>query len=398
MGTPLVISNAVARRLLLAGQGLARPLTGGAAVDTPDELLGLIESMGFVQIDTINTVDRAHHLILAARSSGYRRETLTHLLEVERRLFEHWTHDASIIPTRWFAHWRPRFARYREAQWHRAQMGADADRVVRRVLARVRREGPLMSKDFEDTGERSPRAWWGWKPHKVALDYLWRIGKLHVVGRREFQKVYDLTERAAPECHATRRPREAEHVEWACRSALERLGVASVREIAQFWRAVSVQRVKAWVERAVNVGAVMPVVVESADGTAPVATYGLADLAERVAALPEVPAGMRLLAPFDPILRDRARAKRLFGFDFRFEGFVPAAKRKHGYYVMAVLEGDRLVGRADPKFDRARGLLRVRDVRWEDGVRVTRKRVAGFEAAAEDLARWIGAGRVELTH
>jgi uncharacterized protein YcaQ len=397
MSSPLIVSNLVARRLLLSAQGLARP-QGGAAVDTPDQLLAMIESMGFVQVDTINTVDRAHHLILAARSPGYQRKTLAHLLEVERRLFEHWTHDASIIPTRWFAHWRPRFARYRAAQWHRAQMGEDADRVVRRVLNRVRKEGPLMSKDFENTGgERSARAWWGWKPQKVALDYLWRIGTLHVVGRREFQKVYDLTERAAPECHATQRPREAEHVEWACRSALERLGTATIREISQFWRAISVQQAKAWVERSAKAGAVMPVAVASADGSRPVAAFALADLRDRIARLPELPGGARLLAPFDPILRDRARAKRLFNFDFRFEGFVPAAQRKHGYYVMAVLQGDQLVGRADPKFDRAAGTLRVRDVRWEVGVRATRKRGAALEAAAADLARWIGAGDVELS-
>ncbi|HSI33400.1 MAG: winged helix-turn-helix domain-containing protein [Phycisphaerae bacterium] len=397
MGTPLVISAAVARRLLLSGQGLARPLTG-AAVDTPGELLAMIESMGFVQIDTINTVDRAHHLILAARSPGYRRKTLAHLLETSRQLFEHWTHDASIIPTRWFAHWRPRFERYRAAQWHRQQMGEDADRVVRRVLSRVRNEGPLMSKDFEGTGERHPRAWWGWKPNKVALDYLWRIGKLHVVARREFHKVYDLTERAVPACHAAKRPREAEHVEWACRSALERLGTATVREISQFWRAISVQKAKGWVERAARAGAVMPVVVESADGSRPVAAYALADLPERITALADTPTGMRLLAPFDPILRDRARAKRLFNFDFRFEGFVPAAQRKHGYYVMAALEGDQLVGRADPKFDRTAGVLRVRDVRWEAGVRATRQRLAAFGSAAEDLARWIGAVDVEVDH
>ena len=105
---------------------------------------------------------------------------------------------------------------------------------------------------------------------------------------------------------------------------------------------------------------------------------------------------MRLLCPFDPVLRDRARAKRLFGFDFRFEGFVPAAKRLHGYYVMALLDGDRFVAKADPKFDRATGTLRVHKVWWEAGVRVTRARQRGFEQGVEKLAGWIGASSIDL--
>ena len=379
----------------MAAQGLLTfPSTSD--IGKPETVERLIDLLGFVQIDTINTVDRAHHLILSTRLPAYRPAELTHLLEIDRRLFEHWTHDASLIPLKWFAHWRPRFRRSREKGWHRRQLGDNADRVVRHVLSRVRREGPLMSRDFEHDGPRRPGGWWSWKPQKVALDYLWVTGRLFVVGRREFQKVYDLTERAVPEHHKLPAPREAEHVEWACATALDRLGTASARELARFWNAITAAQATRWLLGAVASGRVVPVSVESADGSGPRAAYAWADVEQRIARLPQPPPGMRLLCPFDPVLRDRERALRLFNFHYRFEAFTPAAKRVHGYYVMPILQGDRLVGRADPRFDRARGVLEVRSVCWEPGVRITGKLRAGLEEAAGLLAAAIGAAKVDV--
>ena len=350
-----------------------------------------------MQVDTISTVERAHHLILAARIPGYRPAMLAHALEMDRRLFEHWTHDAAIIPLKWYPHWRPRFERYRRpGTWHRKQLGDDADRLLAAVLERIAREGPLSSRDFEHTSSNGKATWWGWKPQKIALDYLWRTGALHIAGRRNFQKVYDLPERVIPKYVTLPAPAEDEHVEWACLTALERLGTATAREIAQFWAAVTIGRVKQWLTSARAAGRVVEVLVESADGSAPRPAFAFPHIRRRIASLPDPPAGTRLLSPFDPALRDRARAKRLFGFDFRFEGFVPAADRKHGYYVMPVLEGDRVVAKADPKFDRAVGTLRVRKVWWEPGVKVTRTRVVAFERGVERLAGWIGAERVVI--
>ena len=365
---------------------------------TPRGVARLVEKIGFVQVDTISTVERAHHLILAARMNGYRPAMLAQALERDRLLFEHWTHDASVIPLKWYPHWRPRFERARAKLdgWHRRQLGDDADGLVAAVLERIRREGPLSSRDFEHEGPRGDTSWWGWKPAKLALDYLWRIGELHVAGRRNFQKVYDLPQRVVPQCAALPAPAEAEHVAWACRTALERLGTASAREVAQFWAAISIKQSTTWLANAAAKGEVAPVRVESADGSPPRNAYALPDFRARLRRVPEPPPGVRLLCPFDPVLRDRARALRLFNFDFRFEGFVPAAQRKHGYYVMPILEGDRIVGKIDPRFDRATGTLRVRKVWWGDGVKVTRSRVGALRDGIEKLARWVGAGTVAL--
>jgi uncharacterized protein YcaQ len=394
--TPPVVTAEAARLLLLGAQGL---LSDPGRRATVGELRRLLRRMGFVQLDSINFVERAHHLTLASRLDGYRREQLTRLLESERSLFEHWTHDASAIPVEWFAHWKPRFERerqsLREHRWWRERMGGEPERIIEEVRGRIAREGPLRSQDFEHERGASA-AWWGWKPAKAALEFLWFTGELAVARRENFQKVYDLTERIFPEQHRAARPTDEEHVEWACGTALERLVVATPKELADFWNAVEPARAKAWCEAAARAGRVVPVLVESHDGARPPRpSYALTDWERRLKGLPEPPDLARLLSPFDPVLRDRARALRLFGFDYRFEAFVPEAQRRYGYYVLPVLEGARLVGRIDPKFHRDESLLRVRQVFWEPGVRVTPARRGKLEEAAARLARFIGAERVE---
>ncbi|HJQ32791.1 MAG TPA: crosslink repair DNA glycosylase YcaQ family protein [Pyrinomonadaceae bacterium] len=389
-----------ARLLLMGAQGL---LDDPARAATPASLRKLVTRMGFVQLDSINFVERAHHLTLLSRSDGYRREHLARLLERDRALFEHWTHDASAIPVEWFAHWKPRFeragARIRASLWWRERMGERPERVVAAVRERVEREGPLRSQDFEHEGPREgSSAWWGWKPQKAALEYLWRTGELSVARRESFQKVYDLTERVFPEQHRAERPSTIEHVEWACSTAIERLAVATPKELADFWASIEPAQAKTWCERAARAGRVVPVNVEAHDslkGGKPRAAYAVPDWERRLKNLPEPPRRTRLLSPFDPVLRDRARLGRLFGFDYRFEAFVPEPARRFGYYVLPVLEGDRLVGRIDPKLHRDEGVLRVRRVFWEPDVRVTRARRKGLEEAAERLARFAGAERVE---
>ncbi|MFL6336642.1 MAG: winged helix-turn-helix domain-containing protein [Pyrinomonadaceae bacterium] len=391
------VSAGQARLLLLGAQGL---LADPSRAATKAAVFELVRRMGFVQLDSISYVERAHHLTLGSRLHAYRREHFARLLESDRSLFEHWTHDASAVPTEWFAHWKPRFgraaARIRANGWWQERMGGEADRYIDSVRARIAREGPLRSQDFEhERGQVS--AWWGWKPQKAALEYLWHTGELLVVRREKFQKVYDLTERVFPELHRAPAPSDEEHTEWACSTALERLVVATPKELAEFWKAIDPARAKAWCERVAHEGRIVPVLVEPLNEgeSKPRPAYALPDWERRLKRLPAPPPLTRLLSPFDPVLRDRARALRLFGFDYRFEAFVPEPQRQFGYYVLPVLEGDRLVGRIDPKFERAAGLLKVRRVYWEPGVRATRERVKGLQEAAERLASFVGAEGVE---
>jgi uncharacterized protein YcaQ len=387
------ISASSARRLLLGAQKL---------LDAPDRkatratLERLVVDLGFVQMDSINVVARAHDIILWSRLEDYRPALLRRLLEQERALFEHWTHDASAIPTAWYAHWKARFERDRarmQAQaWWQKLLGEDQERVCAHVLERIAREGPLGSADFEHPEKRGP--WWDWKPQKAALDFLWRCGELAIAGRKGFQKRYDLPERVLPEHHALPRPEPAEHRAWACAGAAERLVVFTPRELAGFWGLVTSAEAGAWCAEGTQAGRLQAVQVEVPGGK-PLAAFALADWEARLRGLPGAPAQMRFLAPFDPVLRDRARCLRLFGFDYRFEAFTPPVRRVHGYYVLPILEGERLVGRLDPKLHRDRGVLEIRGLWWEPGVALTRTRKRLLAAALERLARFVGADAIE---
>jgi uncharacterized protein len=260
------------------------------------------------------------------------------------------------------------------------------------VLARVSAEGPVRSADFEHPERRGP--WWGWKPTKAALDYLWRTGELAVTRREQFQKLYDLPHRVLPQVHAHPESDPETLVEWACATAAERLVIFTEREMVAFWALLELAEGKAWCARAAREGRLLPAVVEAADGAESQRAWVLADWETRLAALPEPPPRIRLLSPFDPILRDRARALRRFAFDYRFEAFVPEPRRRYGYYVLPILEEDRLVGRLDPKFHRDRGLLEVRGLWWEEGVRPTRTRLARLRGALERLAAFLGASDI----
>ncbi len=397
MNAPL-ISTKAARRLFLGAQGL---LADPARKATRTTLAKLIEQMGFVQIDSINYVERAHHLTLGSRLDDYRHEHFAHLLETDRHLFEHWTHDASVIPTAWFAHWKPRFARYetklRQGQWWGSRMGEKPGKMLAQVRERIAREGPLRSQDFEHDRKGQAAGWWDWKPQKAALEYLWFTGELMVTRRDKFQKVYDLTERVLPTCATLAPPSEAEHIEWACRTAIERLVIATPKEIADFWHAITLAQARQWCEQAAQRGTIVPVTMEATNGEKPRASFALHDWQARLRKLPEPPQRMRLLSPFDPVIRDRARVTRLFGFDYRFEAFVPEPQRQYGYYVLPILEGEQLVGRIDPKFQRERGTLEVRKVYWEPTIKVTKMRQKKLDEALVRLANLIGAERVEIT-
>ncbi len=384
-----LVSSADARRVLLHLQGLTAP----PKRSSPKAVQSLVERLGYVQIDSINVLERAHHLILGTRLDGYRHSHLAKPLEGTRGLFEHWTHDACAIPTKWFGHWRHRFARYgdrvRRNAWWQSRFRGDPDATIRKTLERIRRDGPLKARDFEPPSDHESKGWWEWHPEKAALEHLWRSGHLVITRREGFEKVYDLTERALPEAHAAHATSHEEHVAWACREAMARIGIATAREVAHFFHAISIEEARSWCAGAVTRDELLEVAVEDARGGKPVKCFALPDWRK----LRREPADDRitLLCPFDPVIRERARVSRLFGFDFRFEAFVPEPKRQYGYYVLPVLEGDRLIGRIDPKFDRAQGMLRVRGPWWEPGCapdKAQRKRLA---EALSRLASQIGA-------
>ena len=390
MPARLSLDARTARRLLLHLQGLGE--SPGRKLGRQG-LLSLIQRMGFVQLDSISTVERAHHLTLHSRNRTYRREDLAALLESERRLFEHWTHDASAIPLEWYAYWKPRFARMaanlENSSWFRERIGDDPAHVIARVLDRIAARGPTMSRELDGEAGGQSEPWWGWKPAKAALEYLWWKGAIQVVRRQNFQKVYDLTERVIPGHVLNLDVSAGEHLDWACSSALDRLGTATPGEIAAFWNAVSPNEARQWVEA--NRHRLMTIEVQGVGNGASKNSLAWTHIEGTLAQLSSPPSTMRFLSPFDPVLRDRRRALRLFGFDYRFEAFVPRAKRRYGYYVLPILEGDRLTGRASMKFHRSTGELAVEGLWWEPGVVEGKGRRTALATALARLGRFLGA-------
>ena len=380
----LTVSNADARRLFLHRHALDER---SAHRLTHSEVLSLVRGLGFVQLDSINVVERAHHMILFTRAAGYARELLAVLHHDHRALFEQFTHDASLLPIEFHPHWHHRFraARARLSDPDRlARIGADADKVIARVRRRIRKEGALSARDFDDKGEGS---WWGWGPSKTALEFLWRAGELAVVRRDGFEKVYDFAEKIIPPELRTARPTRRQTVEWACREALLRLGFATPSELANFFDLIELAEARNWAKTALRKKQIVEIMITNVDGSARPALAQPSVEAE-IAALAPCQTPARFLSPFDPAIRDRKRAQRLFGFDYTIEVFVPEKKRRYGYYVMPILEGERFIGRADLKVHRAERRIEVKGVWPEPDVALDRRRKDAIEAAVAELCRF----------
>lgn len=383
--TPLRISNRDARRLWLDGQGLAETPTGKLNLDD------LIKQLGFVQLDTIQFVSRAHHHILWSRNQNYREPMLGRHMAKHRRVFEHFTHDASVIPMDFYPMWQRQFRRLEEKvrkwEWHRGMLGPDGRNMIK---DRIREEGPLCTKAF-DTKVKGEKKMWARPPHKLALDYMWYAGELSTSHRQNFTKFYDLSERVIPADILANVPSDEAQIDWLCAAALDRMAFGSEGDIQRFWDAVTNAEAKEWVgDQAKHL---VPVEVETADRSC-VTIWANADIETRIEQAVSPSSRLRILNPFDPVVRDRTRLKRLFGFDYTVEMFVPAAKRQWGYYVYPLLEGDRFVGRIEVKADRKAGHLRVLNLWKEPKVKWTDARAAKLEAELARLMRFVGLERV----
>lgn len=392
MTLPL-LPNTLARRLFLHRHALGSPPEGPAKGEA---LQALIETLGFVQLDSVTTVERAHHMILFARRQSYRPPALAPLIEKHRGLWEHWTHDASVLPAAYFPHWKHRFAQNKERlkeRWQKWQ-GDEYHAKIGSVLDQIARDGPLRAADLSGEEGRGQSGWWDWNPSKAALEYLWHTGELSITRREGFQKVYDLTERVVPLAHRQAAPDAEETTDWACRAALARLGFATSGELAAFWALIPPEAAKAWCQAAKARGEIIEIAVENQDGSRR-RSFAAPDVLDEAARLSPAPARMRILSPFDPALRDRARAERLFGFSYRIEIFVPEAQRDYGYYVFPVLEGERLVGRIDAKAQRDSGTLAVTAFWPEKDLRWSPARSTKLEAATEKLARFAACTEVD---
>ena len=367
----LHLDNQTARHLILHLQGLARP---PHIAFEKTGLADLIHQLGFVQIDSIRWLERAHHMILFARNQTYRPRQLEKLHEKESWLFENWTHDASLIPCEFWRYWRHKFSRdeprlrKKFTDWQ----GEGFESHVEGLRNRIHANGILRSRDLEKPKDEKLEMW-QWHDGKVALEFLWRTGQIAIPKRQGFQKTYDLCHRVIPQEHHQAEVSHEDFVNWACRSALDRLGFGTAGDIARFWDLLSIDEVKAWLETSGR-QETRTITVEPHDRSRPREMFARPDINQVVESLSRLPERMRLLSPFDPVIRDRKRLKWLFNFDYTIEIYVPPEKRRYGYYVFPLLERDKLIGRIDCQAVRSADTLRVSKLWLEPKVKWSRTR------------------------
>jgi uncharacterized protein YcaQ len=392
------VHPALARRLAVARQRLAgqRPPAAAAGI------MEVAGDLGYLQLDPISVVARSHQLVLWSRLGGYLLGELDRLLWDQRRLFEYWTHGASIVPTDDYQLHHLLMRRYpsdRNAYNRRVRAWlADNQALRRSILRQLRAQGPLPGKALEDraaVGWRSA-GWTSGRNVERMLDVLWAQGRIMVAGRAGQQRLWALAERWLPAWTPTERLPEREIVRRTAQRSLRALGVATARDIDRHFtegRYPGLAAVLAGLERAGRVERVRV----AADGVEwPGPWYLHTDdlpLLERLQDGDWQPR-TTLLSPFDNLVIDRDRTERMFGFRYRMEIYVPKAARRYGYYVLPVLHGDRLVGRVDPAMDRPRRRLLVHAVHAEPDAPAA----AGpaLAAALRELAAFLGAEEVEL--
>jgi len=346
------ISLSLARKLALQHQGLDgqwEPPEGKEGVAQ------VIERLGYVQIDTIAVVERAHHHTLWSRRPDYAPQMLHELQAQDRRIFEWWAPAASYLPMGDYRYYlrlmRAHAERSRTRQWL-----AENAHVAKEVVDRIRQEGPLGSADFKPPEGFKRGSWWSWKPAKRALETLLDVGELMVSKRRNFQRIYDFTERVLPPETDTTEPSPREMERFQVRRVLGNLGVASSNEILRGFshrKTVSTGCLKELVES----GEVRTVEIEGLDGSA---RYALREALEEAALPTGAQARLHILSPFDNLVIRRRWLEAIFGFAYRLECYLPAARRRYGYFCLPILWGERFVGRLDAKADRRRSTLILR--------------------------------------
>jgi uncharacterized protein YcaQ len=381
MGTPERLSLKLARRIALAAQGFGSPRP------TPvnaGHLRRTIDRLSLHQIDSVNVLVRAHYLPAFSRLGAYDRGLLDRAAwgsRSRRAMFEYWAHEASLLPLELhpLLRWRMTQAEGGEIGWRslRAYAGERRNQADA-VLERIRAEGPLAASDFEHG--KGKGGWWGWGETKATLEWLFWAGLITTATRRpSFERVYDVTERVIPPTILALPTPDPAH---AKRALVERsarsLGVATATDLRDYFR-LDPQSARIAIADLVEGGALVPVTVEGWKQPA---------FLHRDARHPRRISGQALLAPFDPLVWERSRTERLFGFRYRIEIYTPADKRVHGYYVLPFLLDDRLVARADLKADRQNSRLLVRQVTWEPDAPsdATERLVSELKLMAE----WLG--------
>ena len=354
------MQQSTARRLALRCQGL------DGEWNLPQDKEGvaqIIEGLGYVQIDTINVVQRAHHHTLWSRCQDYTPQMLQSLHAEDRRVFEYWAPAAAYVPICDYRYYLPRMRAFTERPRTRQWLLNNAQ-LTGKVLDRIRTEGPLGSADFKAPPGYKRGTWWSWKPAKEALETLFSMGELMVSARRNFQRIYDLKERVLPPETDTTEPDVDEMGRFIVRRVLTSQGIASANNILRGlgrWRKV----ISGALQELSDSDEIMPVSVEGVEDET---YYVHSQAVKETFNQSQHNLYLHILSPFDNLIIFRRRLEKLFNFEYRLECYIPAEKRRYGYFSLPILRDDRFVGRMDSKADRKRMTFIVRRLVFESGI------------------------------
>jgi uncharacterized protein YcaQ len=350
----LVLSQFAARRIWLRAQGLDQEAPFGSG---PDATPATVRHLGFVQIDTIHVIERCHHHILYTRIPGYRREHLRGAQSVEKTIFEYWTHALAYLPTEDFRFYVPAMRRQRRER--NAWFGAVTRQDLRKVMSLLRANGALTIRDIDDDVlVEKEHAWASRKPSKRALQLAFYRGTVTVSGRTGMLKTYDLTTRHFGWETLPKAASEREILVYLLDRALRSQGIVNL-ESACYREPRRKPAMRRLIEARARRGELVPVALEGAKK--PEWWVRPEDLEPTPEPRAEL---VHILSPFDPLVHHRKRTRLLFGYEHRFEAYVPKEKRVFGYFALPVLVGDRIVAAIDLKTDRERRKLVIQQWTW----------------------------------
>ncbi len=387
---PLTLSADALRALLLAVQGLDRPVEQAA---TRDDVLAAIRRMKTLQIDTIHVVARSPYLVLWSRLGMYEPCWLTDLL-AERAIVEYWAHEACFLPIDDYPIYRAlMLAGQTRRDAYARRWLQEHPSIAAMLLDHIRHNGPVRSADFvRADGGRG--GWWNWKVEKMALEMLFIVGDLMIARRENFQRIYDLRERVLPAWDDARTPGIDAAQRALTLAAVQALGAAPVRWLADYFRTGKAETTRIATRLAAE-GALVTATVRG--WREPVYLHPDNVLLAEAAADGALQSTVTtLLSPFDPVVWDRQRALELFGFDYRIECYTPAAKRRYGYFTLPILHRGALVGRLDPKAHRKEGIFEVKALYLEPGVAPNEELATSLAGALRACAAWHGAPEVVI--
>ncbi len=335
------------RRLALLSQGLLQAKPYGAGLAGTRRA---IHHLGYIQIDTISVVERAHHHVLHSRVPGFKPEIINQLL-ADGDIFEYWSHAAAFLPISDFRFSLPYKHAIKSGQVHWYK---NPDRkLMAELLARIRSDGPLRSRDIESEGSNSA-GWWDWKPAKKALEQLYMEGELMVSKREGFQKTYDLAERVLPSHINTKLPAVEDFAAHLIDQQLRCHGLVSLKGITYLRRNTALRKaVKTLIQDGVNQQTLEQIQLPNGE----IFIVAAGALENR---LPRLNNRLLILSPFDNSVIQRERLKALFAYDYQLECYLPEAKRQHGYFCLPLLYRGHFVGRMDCKAHRKRQHLEIK--------------------------------------